>query len=237
MEIGMSGVEPYVTTDDFPVVEQKRIYEAVKRIQDFTMALMALVLLSPLWLLFALIIKLTSSGPAIYKQTEALGRYGRRITMYKFRTMYADMDNAHHKEAIAKFVQGEHLDTIQKDGQKLRVYKITRDPRVTSVGRILRKSGLDEIPQLVNVLRGELSIVGPRPPLVYEYELYSKEHGRRLEVLPGITGLYQVTARSQVPFEKMVEIDMDYIRRRSYWLDLKIILMTPWVLLTGMGAY
>ena len=233
----MSGVEPYVTTDDFPVVEQKRIYEAVKRIQDFTMALMALVLLSPLWLLFALIIKLTSSGPAIYKQTEALGRYGRRITMYKFRTMYADMDNAHHKEAIAKFVQGEHLDTIQKDGQKLRVYKITRDPRVTSVGRILRKSGLDEIPQLVNVLRGELSIVGPRPPLVYEYELYSKEHGRRLEVLPGITGLYQVTARSQVPFEKMVEIDMDYIRRRSYWLDLKIILMTPWVLLTGMGAY
>lgn len=233
----MSGVEPYVTTDDFPVVEQKSVYEAVKRIQDFTMALMALVFLSPLWLFFALVVKLTSPGPAIYKQKEALGRYGRRITMYKFRTMYADMDNAHHKEAIAKFVQGEHLDTIQKDGQKLRVYKITHDPRVTPVGRILRKSGLDEIPQLVNVLRGELSIVGPRPPLLYEYELYSKEHSRRLEVLPGITGLYQVTARSQVPFEKMVEIDMDYIRRRSYWLDLKIILMTPWVLITGMGAY
>ena len=233
----MSGVEPYVTTDDFPVVEQKSVYEAVKRIQDFTMALMALVFLSPLWLFFALVVKLTSPGPAIYKQKEALGRYGRRITMYKFRTMYADMDNAHHKEAIAKFVQGEHLDTIQKDGQKLRVYKITHDPRVTPVGRFLRKSGLDEIPQLVNVLRGELSIVGPRPPLLYEYELYSKEHSRRLEVLPGITGLYQVTARSQVPFEKMVEIDMDYIRRRSYWLDLKIILMTPWVLITGMGAY
>lgn len=233
----MKSVEPSVATDDLPVVEQKRFYETVKRIQDFTMALMAIVLLSPLWLLFAVVIKLTSPGPVIYKQKEALGRYGRRITMYKFRTMYTHMDNAHHKEAIAKFVQGEHLDTIQKDGKNLRVYKITRDPRVTSVGRFLRKSGLDEIPQLVNVLRGELSIVGPRPPLVYEYEHYTKEHSRRLEVLPGITGLYQVTARSQVPFEKMVEIDMDYIRRRSYWLDLKIILMTPWVLVTGMGAY
>ncbi len=233
----MNSVKPYVTADESPVVEQKRFYETVKRIQDFTMALMALVLLSPLWLLFAVIIKLTSPGPVIYRQTEALGRYGRRITMYKFRTMYADMDNSHHKAAIAKFVQGEHLDTIQKDGKKLRVYKITHDPRVTSVGRILRKSGLDEIPQLVNVLRGELSIVGPRPPLLYEYELYTKEHSRRLEVLPGITGLYQVTARSQVPFEKMVEIDMDYINRRSYWLDLKIILKTPWVLITGMGAY
>lgn len=233
----MSSVEPYATIDDTFVVEQKPIYETAKRIQDFTMALMALVLLSPLWLLFALIIKLTSPGPAIYKQKEALGRYGRRFTMYKFRTMYVDMDNSHHKEAIAKFVNGEHLDTIQKNGRNLRVYKITRDPRVTTFGRILRKSGLDEIPQLINVLRGELSIVGPRPPLVYEYELYNKELSRRLEVLPGITGLYQVTARSQVPFEKMVEIDMDYIRRRSYWLDLKIILKTPWVLLTGMGAY
>lgn len=233
----MNSVKPYSTTDDVFVVEQKPFYEAVKRVQDFTMALMALVLLSPIWLLFAIIIKLTSPGPAIYKQTEALGRYGRRITMYKFRTMYTDMDNAHHRDAIARFVKGEHLDTIQKDGKNLRVYKITRDPRVTSFGRILRKSGLDEIPQLVNVLRGELSIVGPRPPLVYEYELYTKEHSRRLEVLPGITGLYQVTARSQVPFDKMVEIDMDYIRRRSYWLDLKIILMTPWVLITGMGAY
>ncbi len=233
----MNGVEPYVTTDDLPVVERKRFYETVKRAQDFTMALMAITLLSPMWLLFAVIIKVTSPGPAIYKQTEALGRYGRRITMYKFRTMYNDMDNAHHKKAIKKFVQGEHLDTVEKDGKKRRVYKITRDPRVTPVGRILRKSGLDEIPQLVNVLRGELSIVGPRPPLLYEYELYTEEHSRRLEVLPGITGLYQVTARSQVPFEKMVEIDLDYIRRRSYWLDLKIILMTPWVLISGMGAY
>lgn len=237
MEISMNSAESSIATKDVPVVEQKRFYETVKRIQDFTMALMALVLLSPLWLLFAVIIKLTSPGPAIYRQTEALGRYGRRITMYKFRTMYVHMDNQHHKEAIAKFVQGEHLDTIHKNGKKLRVYKITRDPRVTPVGRLLRKSGLDEIPQLINVLKGELSIVGPRPPLVYEYELYTEEHARRLEVLPGITGLYQVTARSQVPFEKMVEIDMEYIQKRSFWLDLKIILMTPWVVVTGMGAY
>lgn len=233
----MQGVEQYAATDEVPLVEQKPFYELVKRAQDSVMALMALVLLSPIWLLIAIAVKLSSPGPVIFRQPNAVGRYGRRITMYKFRTMYADNDNSQHQEAIARFVKGQHLDTVKKEGKEVQVYKITRDPRITSIGYFLRKSGLDEIPQLVNVIRGELSIVGPRPPLLYEYEHYTPRHKTRLDVLPGMTGLYQITARSQVPFEKMVEIDLDYIQRRSYWLDLKIMLKTPWVLLTGMGAY
>lgn len=233
----MQRVEQYPASDEIPLVEQKPVYEFVKRVQDSVMAVMALVLLSPIWLLIALVVKFSSPGPVIYRQPNAIGRYGRRITMYKFRTMVADNDTSEHQEAIARFIKGQHLDTVIKDGKEVQVYKMTRDPRITPVGAFLRKSGLDEIPQLINVIRGELSIVGPRPPLVYEYEHYTPRHKSRLDVLPGMTGLYQVTARSQVPFEKMVEIDLDYIQRRSYWLDLKIMLMTPWVLITGMGAY
>lgn len=233
----MDSVERVPVSEEWPAVEEKRLYEFVKRVQDVSMALMALILLAPLWLGIALIIRLTSEGPAIYRQQNVVGRYGRRITIYKFRTMYANRDDKLHKEAIARFVEGKPLDTIEKDGETVPVYKITHDPRVTSVGRFLRKTGLDEIPQLFNVLKGELSMVGPRPPLYYEYEKYTNRHKRRLDVLPGITGLYQVTARSQVTFEGMVEIDLEYVRRRSYWLDLKIILMTPYVLITGKGAY
>ncbi len=233
----MNGIETYVDTNELLPVEQKRLYETVKRIQDFTMALMTLLLLLPLWLLFALVIKLSSPGPVIDERKEALGRYGRRISMYKFRTTYVIKDNSNHKNTSANYIQGKYLDSIQKSGKRMRVYNITRESKVTPVGRFLRKSGLDEIPQLVNVLRGELAIVGPRPPLFCENEHHAHKHSRRLEVLPGLTGLYQVTARGHLPFEKMVEIDMDYIRRRSFWLDLKIILMTPWVLITRKDAH
>ena len=233
----MNGADPYPLIEERPITEKKRAYEAIKRVQDFAMALMALILLSPIWLFIALVIKFTSEGPVIHYQRNVVGRYGKRITIYKFRTMYINMDNKDHKDAIARFVAGKPLDTIEKDGKEIPVYKITRDPRVTSVGRFLRKSGLDEIPQLVNVLQGEISLVGPRPPVLYEYNHYTERHKRRLDVLPGITGLYQVTERSQVPFERMVEIDLDYIQKRSYWLDLKIILKTPLVLITGKGAY
>jgi lipopolysaccharide/colanic/teichoic acid biosynthesis glycosyltransferase len=233
----MNSAERVAATEEIPLVEQKRGYEMIKRMQDCTMAIMAIVLLAPLWIFIAVVIRLTSSGPAIHLQKNAVGRYGKKITIFKFRTMFENQDNKLHQNAIANFVQGKALDTIEKDGQEVPVYKITRDPRVTPIGRFLRKSGLDEIPQLINVLRGELSLVGPRPPLIYEYEHYTERHKRRLDVLPGITGLYQVTARSQVPFETMVDIDLEYIRRRSYWFDLKIILMTPWVLIIGKGAY
>ena len=126
---------------------------------------------------------------------------------------------------------------IQKDGVKTPVYKFIDDPRITPFGRLLRKTGLDEAGQFINVLKGEMSLVGPRPPFSYEYEIYSEYEKRRVGVLPGITGLYQVTARSQVPFNRMLEIDLDYIQRRSLWLDLKILILTPWVMILAKGAH
>jgi lipopolysaccharide/colanic/teichoic acid biosynthesis glycosyltransferase len=151
--------------------------------------------------------------------------------------MVAGAGDSLHKEAIARFVAGEALSTEKTADGERQVFKMTSDPRVTAVGRILRKSGLDEIPQFYNVLRGDMSVVGPRPPVRYEYEHYNDEQRRRLAVRPGITGLYQVSARSQVSFERMIEIDLDYIARRSLLLDLSIIARTPWVMLTGRGAY
>lgn len=235
----MSSIDKSLAERDLDEVSVKRkpVYDAIKRVQDVTMSAVALTVLGPIWLLIALVIRVTSPGPVIYRQKNVIGRYGKPMTVYKFRTMYSNSDDSIHRRTIARFVQGEEIDTIEKDGQKVPVYKMTRDPRVTPVGAVLRKSGLDEIPQLVNVLKGEMSIVGPRAPLAYEYEHYTERHKRRLEVMPGITGLYQVTARSAVPFERMIEIDLEYVANRSYWLDLKIMLATPWVLITGKGAY
>jgi lipopolysaccharide/colanic/teichoic acid biosynthesis glycosyltransferase len=212
-------------------------YELAKRILDLIVALSVLVLFSPLWVSIAIVIRLTSSGPALYCQRRVVGRGGREFTVYKFRTMFDKNDDTLHKHAIARFLDGQPLDVVEKDGVQKPVYKLTHDPRVTRFGRILRKTGLDEVPQFINVVRGDMSVVGPRQPLYYEYERYDERQRHRLDVLPGITGLYQVTARSRATFEEMVEIDLDYIRRRSFWLDLKIIVVTPWVMLTGKGAH
>jgi len=209
-------------------------YDPVKRALDVVVSALILILASPLWLAMAAAIRLTSRGPVLFRQTEAIGRGGRRFTLYKFRTMRSDASDAAHRGAIAKFVRGESLG---KETDETPVYKIVADLRVTAVGRILRKTGLDELPQMLNVLRGEMSIVGPRPPVAYEYEHYDDRARRRLEVRPGITGLYQVTARSQVSFDRMIDIDLDYIARRSLALDVAIMLRTPWVMLTGRGAY
>jgi len=235
----MEHVEQSALANDFTElrIEPKPAYEFIKRVQDLILATTALILLAPLWLFMALIIRLTTPGPAIYRQKNVVGRYGKLMTVYKFRTMYVNSNEADHNKTIARFVKGEQIDTIEKDGKKIPVYKKTSDPRVTPIGRILRKSGLDEIPQLMNVLKGEMSLVGPRAPLLFEYEHYTAAQKPRMEVMPGITGLYQVTARSMVTFDRMIEIDMDYIRRRSFWLDLQIMLLTPWVLITGKGAY
>lgn len=235
----MDSVEQSVISKDFTelLVEQKPFYEFVKRTQDVILSLIALILLGPLWLFMALLVRLSSPGPVIYKQKNVVGRYGKIMTVYKFRTMYTHMDDDIHRKTIARFVKGEQIDTVEKDGEEVPVYKMTKDPRVIPIGSVLRKFGLDEIPQLLNVLKGEMSLVGPRAPLLYEYQHYSARHKLRLEVMPGITGLYQVTARSAVPFEKMIEIDLDYVQHRSYWMDLKIMFVTPWVLITGKGAY
>lgn len=229
-------VQPH-TSDVVSMGKRQPVYEYAKRVMDVTIALAALGLFAPLWGLVAVLVRLTSPGPTLYCQRRVVGKGGREFTVYKFRTMYHNNDDTLHKHAILRFLDGQPLDVVEEYGEKKLVYKLAHDPRVTPLGQVLRKTGLDEVPQFLNVLHGDMSTVGPRPPLYYEYEGYSTEQRRRLDVLPGITGLYQVTARSQVTFDEMVAIDIEYIRRRSLLLDLKIILKTPWVMITGKGAH
>jgi len=214
-----------------------RIYDVLKRVMDIAISSVVLIAAAPLCLLIAIAIRLTSSGSALYRQRAAVGRGGRSFTLYKFRTMRDDAQDTSHREAIARFVKGEIVAHQEAKGAFGPVYKMVNDPRVTRLGRFLRKTGLDEIPQFYNVVRGDMSIVGPRPPVAYEYEQYDERQRRRLAIRPGITGLYQVSARSQVSLERMVEIDLEYIRRRSFTLDLSIMLRTPWVMFSGRGAY
>lgn len=210
-----------------------------KRCIDVCLALLILTLLSPLWLIITVAIKLTSPGPMLYTEKREVGKNGKTFTLYKFRTMSNGNDNSQHKRVVEEWIKNGSAPTIIEDGngQGKKIYKVVDDPRVTPVGRILRRLGLDEVPQFINVLRGEMSVVGPRPALYYEYELYEDWHKKRLAVLPGITGLYQVTARSAVTFDQMVRIDLEYIEKRSLWLDLKIMLLTPWVMIAGKGAH
>jgi lipopolysaccharide/colanic/teichoic acid biosynthesis glycosyltransferase len=203
------------------------MYELVKRLIDLTASATILVLLSPVWLLIAVGITATSPGPALFRRT-VVGQAGRKFTYYKFRTM-REGDDSHHREWLKEFVT---RDSAYAGGE----FKVRDDPRVTRFGRLLRRSSLDEVPQLINVFKGDMSLVGPRPPIEYEYELYDERAKRRLAVKPGITGLYQVTARSRVPFSKMLELDLEYIQKRSLWLDLSIILRTPLTMIIGRGA-
>jgi lipopolysaccharide/colanic/teichoic acid biosynthesis glycosyltransferase len=216
-----------------------RLYLLSKRILDVLVASVAIIALLPLWILIAFLIKVTSRGPVFYCERNEIGQYGKTFTLYKFRTMYWQSDNSQHKKVVTELIRhGSHISEVTTlDGRRKKVYKIVCDPRVTPLGRILRKIGLDEAPQFINVLKGEMSIVGPRPALSYEYENYHEWHKKRLLVKPGITGLYQVTARSEVPFDEMVKIDLDYISRRSLWLDIKIMLATIPVMLTGKGGH
>jgi lipopolysaccharide/colanic/teichoic acid biosynthesis glycosyltransferase len=206
-------------------------YDAVKRAIDATIAAAVLALGSPVWLAIAAAVRATSPGPALY-QGPVVGQDCRLFTYFKFRTMVAG-DDSHHREWLKSFVQADSpFATAAGDA----VYKAVGDPRVTAFGRVLRRFSIDEVPQLINVFRGEMSIVGPRPPIPAEFEHYDDAMKRRLAVKPGITGLYQVTARSKVPFSRMLEIDVDYIQRRSLGLDLVIMARTVWAMLRGQGA-
>ena len=208
-------------------------YLASKRTLDVVLSALVLVVLLPLWLLIALLIKLSSPGPVFYRGT-VIGKGGRGFRYYKFRTMRADSDNKAHKEWLEKFVKEDAA--FSQDASGKQVFKVVNDPRITSVGRYLRKLSLDEVPQMINVLLGDMSLVGPRPPVPYEYEHYDDVARQRVSVTPGITGLYQVTARSQVGFSGMLAIDLEYIRTRTLRGDIMIMLKTPWVMLTGKGA-
>jgi exopolysaccharide biosynthesis polyprenyl glycosylphosphotransferase len=216
-------------------VSRKRLPLVIKRAMDICGSGALLLMVSPMLAVIATIIKLTSKGPVIFEQ-ERLGQYGARFKCLKFRTMYANNDPKIHQEYIQQYIGGNE-ECANKSETQAPVYKITNDPRVTSIGRFLRKTSLDELPQFWNVLRGEMSLVGPRPPVPYEFEIYDIWHRRRvLEVRPGVTGLWQVSGRNRTKFDEMVRLDLRYCQTWSLWLDLRILIATPKAVFTGGGA-
>jgi len=207
-----------------------------KRAMDAAGSGLGLLLLSPLFLIIAAAIKLTSEGPVFFRQ-KRVGQFGQLFTMLKFRSMYANNDHAVHKEYVLKLI-ADQAERNGGSGAGAGVYKLTNDRRITPLGRFLRRTSLDELPQIINVLRGEMSLVGPRPALPYELAAYQTWHRRRiLEAKPGITGLWQVKGRSLVKFDDMVRLDLNYATSWSLWLDLLILLRTPLAVIRGSGAY
>ncbi|HWQ16153.1 MAG TPA: sugar transferase [Roseiflexaceae bacterium] len=206
-------------------------YVRMKRVVDIVIVLLLLPVLVPLLLLIVVAIKIYSPGPIFYRQ-QRIGKDGRPFTMLKFRSMHVGNSSTSHREFMQRMIR----ENLRPQDVGLKVMKLQGDPRITKPGKLLRMLSLDELPQFINVLRGEMSIVGPRPPLPYEYELYNDWHKKRLAVLPGITGLWQITAHNQVSFDEMVQIDLEYIETMSLWLDLKIIVLTPLEMLSGKGG-
>jgi len=217
-------------------IPRKRASLAVKRVMDVIGSAVLLILLAPILGIIALAVKLSSKGPVLFEQ-ERMGQFAARFKCLKFRTMYTNCDAKIHQAYVQQFIAGIVADQ-QGQSPEHTVYKITNDPRVTPVGALLRKTSLDELPQLWNVLRGEMSLVGPRPPVPYEFEIYEHWHRRRVfEVKPGITGLWQVSGRSTTQFDDMVRLDLRYSQSWSLWLDIKILLATPGAVFSGTGAY
>jgi len=215
---------------------KKRLPLVVKRSIDILGSSLLLLILSPMFAAIALAIKLTSKGPVIFEQ-ERLGQFGKKFKCLKFRTMYTNNDPKIHREYVQSFIAGQSKSAKTTSGERT-VFKLTNDPRVTAVGRFLRKTSLDEFPQFWNVLSGEMSLVGPRPPVQYEFEMYDYWHRRRvLELKPGVTGLWQVNGRSRTCFDDMVRLDLRYSQTWSIWLDLKILLATPYAVVAGDGAH
>jgi exopolysaccharide biosynthesis polyprenyl glycosylphosphotransferase len=205
-----------------------------KRAFDLAVGGVGLVFISPILAVIALLIKLDSPGPVFYRQTR-IGENGQTFTMLKFRSMYVGTDPGVHKDHVTRLIT-QNLKPEPLAGGKPGTLKLENDPRITRVGRILRKTSLDEFPQLINVLQGDMSLVGPRPPLAYEVELYKDWHKRRFEAPPGLTGLWQVKGRNRVSFDEMVRLDLEYIQNQSLWLDIKILLQTPWAIISTRGA-
>lgn len=228
-EVDQIGALPMVRLFREPLSDFAR---GTKRSFDIIIAAFTLMLLSPFWLLISLLIKFDSKGPVLYAQ-ERVGMDGRIFVVYKFRTMHANTDSEIHREYQRKFIAGAAEANVGDDDKP--AYKLRNDPRITRVGRLLRRLSLDEIPQLFNVLRGDMSIVGPRPPIPYEVEAYELRHRKRLDMKPGLTGLWQVSGRNRLPFEEMVKLDLFYIENWSLLFDLKIILRTVLVMLRGDG--
>ena len=218
---------------DLHLSARARVRGALKRGLDVTGSVVLLALGSPVFLLIAALVKLRSPGPVFFKQVR-VGEHGKPFTMLKFRTMHVNNDHAIHKAFVSQLIKG----TAPAGGDsKDTPFKIANDPRVTPFGRLLRKTSFDELPQLWNILRGDMSLVGPRPPLFYEVEQYKPWHYRRvLEAKPGLTGLWQVSGRSRTSFDDMVRLDLRYAKNCSTWTDIKILLATPKAVISGKGA-
>jgi lipopolysaccharide/colanic/teichoic acid biosynthesis glycosyltransferase len=230
-------------------VKNRMAYFYAKRVVDFTIVAIALLLLAPLIAIIAILVKLDSPGPAIFRQERvgAKRRYRNgawhwepvTFTFYKFRTMKAGAKSSIHRQFVKAYIAGDEAKMAKlqasKNAEKTQ-YKLQNDPRVTKLGQFLRKTSLDELPQLWNVLMGHMSLVGPRPPIPYEVDMYKPWHHQRLATLPGVTGLWQVYGRSSTTFDDMVKLDIEYIDRQSVALDLKILISTIPAVLVGEGA-
>lgn len=243
---------PVVTAQGASESHTDNLYFAAKRAMDLTIVSLSLIFILPLLVFVAILIKLDSPGPAIYRQERVGAKRRLRngvfvweevpFTIYKFRTMRVDAKSTLHRQFIEAYINGDEeamrrIQAAQKQAQDAEdKYKLANDPRVTRVGKFLRKTSLDEIPQLWNVLKGDMSLVGPRPPIPYEVELYLFHHHDRLKTTPGITGLWQVEGRSATSFEEMVQMDVDYIKRQTLALDIKIIVGTVTAVVSGKGA-
>ena len=230
-DFSSKGAEHAVqTTKQHPSVKSK-----TKRIIDIAISASGLLFLSPILGIIAALIKLDSPGPAVFKQ-KRVGLNGKLFEFYKFRSMYQNAPSQKHKTYIKKLIHGEPK--LRNDSKKKRkVFKLASDERVTRIGRIIRRTSLDELPQLVNVLKSEMSLVGPRPAITYEVEMYKDWYKRRLSVRPGITGLWQISGRSERTFDEMVELDLEYIDNWSLFLDLKALWKTVFVVLKRKGAW
>lgn len=209
---------------DVTKLEKQYVYRGIKRFFDFLLSLIGIVVLSPIFLIIAILIKIDDpKGPVFYSQVR-VGIHGKKFKMYKFRSMVSNADELLQKLQEKNEVTGA-------------MFKLKNDPRITKVGRVIRKYSLDELPQLINVIGGTMALVGPRPPLVNEVEQYTDYDKQRLLVKPGCTGLWQVGGRNDVNFDEMVHLDLEYIQNRSFILDLKIIIKTFVIIIKPNGAY
>ncbi|HUV68963.1 MAG TPA: sugar transferase [Terracidiphilus sp.] len=226
---------PALYPDLISAGRSKRTLLLVKRAIDITGSALALILCSPFFLVIALAVKLTSKGPVLFRQ-QRVGQYGQCFTFLKFRSMYVNNDHRVHQQFVTELISNEAKHE-PSDGNGKALYKLKDDKRITRVGKFLRRTSLDELPQLLNVLKGEMSLVGPRPAIPYELAAYQIWHRRRvLEAKPGITGVWQIAGRSRVRFDEMVRMDLRYAMAWSPWLDLKILFLTPLAVIRGSGA-
>lgn len=224
------------------------LYYSIKRCWDFIISFIFLIVLSPLLVLISILIVLDSPGPVIFSQKrvgckirlqkDGLSKELTTFTFYKFRTMRHKADDQCHRDFVQAYINDDVQKMEQLQGGPVNTvngYKLNRDSRITRIGSFLRKSSLDELPQFWNVLRGDMSLVGPRPPIPYEVEMYKPWHRERLYATPGITGLWQVNSRNASNFDEMVRLDIEYIRQQSLWLDLQLLIKTPFAVISKKG--